>query len=140
VTVERDSWPKRLRDIMGGRPVRWAEERDLMGDYDGRERTLEVFNADAKDQRTLLRLLRPVRVDLELAAGGPVIVIFHTSAESSRLYADFVRSALREEATDDVRVTEYNLADDVLPLALDVKLDIRNGERTGSTALPRVAA
>jgi len=81
MTSQRENWSKRLRDIMDGRPVRWAEARNLIGDYDGRERTLEVFNADAKDQRQLLRRLRPVREDLERAAGGPTIIIFHTSAE-----------------------------------------------------------
>src|SRR3972149_9884476 len=74
VTTRRESWPKRLRDIMDGRPARWAEVPNLVGDYDGRERTLEVFNADAKDQR--MRRLRPIREELELAAGGPAIVIF----------------------------------------------------------------
>jgi hypothetical protein len=91
MTTRREDWPKRLRDIMDGRPVRWAEAPTLVGDYDGRERTLEVFNSDAKDQRMLLRRLRPVREELELAAGGPVIVIFHTSVESARLYRDFVQ-------------------------------------------------
>jgi hypothetical protein len=141
MTSQREGWPKRLRDIMDGRPVRWVGSSNLVGDYDGRERTLEVFNADAKDQRMLVRRLRPVRDDLELAAGGPVIVIFHTSAESARLYGDFVQSALFDEATDDTAV-EYDLPDDVRPLALDVELKERDGAKsgTGSTELPRVAA
>ena len=142
MTSNRESWPKRVRDTMDGRPVRWAEAPNLVGDYDGRERTLEVFNADAKDQRMLLRRLRPVREELELAAGGPVIVIFHTSAESARLYGDFVQSALRAEATDDVAVSGYDLPDDLPAMALDVELREREGAKTGtgSTELPRVAA
>ncbi len=84
----------RVRESMEGRPVRWAGPPDLVGDYDGRERTLEVFNADGKDQRRLLRQLRPVGPELEDAAGGPVIVIFHTVAESARLHAAFVQAAL----------------------------------------------
>ena len=142
MTSQRESWPKKLRDLMDGRPVRWAEPPNLVGDYDGRDRTLEVFNADAKEQRMLLRRLRPVREALEHAAGGPVIVIFHTSAESARLYGDFVQHALREEAADDITLSEYDLPDDVLPLAVDVKLTKREGAKagTGSTELPRVAA
>jgi hypothetical protein len=66
MTSQREIWSKRLRDIMDGRPARWAEARNLIGDYDGRERTLEAFNADANDQRQLLRRLRPVRYDLAL--------------------------------------------------------------------------
>lgn len=143
MTMERDTWPKKLSELMAGRPVRWAEPAHLVGDYDGRERTLEVFNADAKDQRALLRRLRPVRKELESAAGGAVIVIFHTTAESTRLYGEFVRSALRAEAAEDIAVPEYELPDDVPPpLALDVVVKEREGARagTGSTELPRVAA
>ena len=142
MTSARESWPKRVRDIMDGRPVRWADAPNLVGDYDGRDRTLEVFNADARDQRLLLRRLRPFRDELEQAAGGPVIVIFHTSAESGRLYGDFVQSALRAEATDDIATSDYDVPDDVPPLALDVELKEREGAKagTGSTELPRVAA
>jgi len=142
MTSQREIWAKRVRDIMDGRPVRWAEARNLIGDFDGRERTLEVFNADAKDQRQLLRRLRPVREDLERAAGGPTIIIFHTSAESSRLYGQFVQAALRDEAADDIAVSEYVLPDDVQPLGVDVTLRERDGANpgTGSTELPRVAA
>jgi hypothetical protein len=126
---------------MDGRPVRWADAPNLVGDYDGRERTLEVFNADARDQRVLVRRLRPVREELELAAGGPVVVIFHTSVESARLYGDFVKSSLLAEATDDTAI-EYELPEDVQPLALDVELKERDGSKSGSgsTELPRVAA
>lgn len=142
MTSPRESWPRKVRDIMDGRPVRWADAPNLVGDYDGRDRTLEVFNADAKDQRLLLRRLRPCRDELEEAAGGPVIVIFHTSAESDRLYGDFVQSALRAEATDDVATSDYDVPDDVPPLALDVELKEREGAKagTGSMELPRVAA
>src|SRR5262249_20098877 len=60
------------------------------GDYDGRERTLEIFDADAGEQRGLLRRLRHVRVELDEAAGGPVVMVFHTRAESRRLYPDVI--------------------------------------------------
>jgi hypothetical protein len=63
-----------------------------MGDYDGRERTLEVFNADSGEQRDILRRLRPIRSEIEPIVGGAVIVIFHTRNESARLYADFIAS------------------------------------------------
>jgi hypothetical protein len=63
-----------------------------MGDYDGRDRTLEVFNADSGEQRDLLRRLRPIRSELEPIVGGSVIVIFHTRSESARLYGEFIAS------------------------------------------------
>ncbi|WP_266215141.1 hypothetical protein [Paraliomyxa miuraensis] len=59
-------------------------------DFDGRDRTLEVFDADAHEQRDLLRRLRPVRSQLDETAGGPLVIVFHTRAESRRLYADVV--------------------------------------------------
>ena len=70
-----------------GRPAGWAEAQAL-GDYDGRERTLEVFNADARDQLDLLTHFRSLRPEVERVAGGPVIVIFHTTKETIRLYAN----------------------------------------------------
>ncbi|HEY3356164.1 MAG TPA: hypothetical protein VGQ83_23130 [Polyangia bacterium] len=75
--------------LLEGRPVRWASPAPA-GDYEGRERTLEVFLADAAEQRPLLRLLRPLRPKLEAAAGGPIIVVFHTWAETFRLYPEVV--------------------------------------------------
>jgi hypothetical protein len=78
---------RRLSDSLSGRPVRWAKH--VVGDYDGRDRTLEVFNADPAEQGDLYRRLRPLRKEMEALAGGPVIVIFHTRAESARLYSDF---------------------------------------------------
>jgi len=72
------------------RPVRWAS--GVVGDYDGRDRTLEIFEADASEQRPLLRLLRPIRDEIHAAAGGPTAIIFHTRAESQRLYGEFLRT------------------------------------------------
>lgn len=142
MTADRDNWVKQLRVLMGGRPVRWAHERDSIGDYDGRERTLEVFNADVKDQRQLLRRLRPMRADLELAVGGPVIVIFHTTTESTRLYADFVLAALQEEAAEDIAAASYQADWDLEALPIEIELKEREGEvaGSGSRVLPRVAA
>ncbi|HSK03491.1 MAG TPA: hypothetical protein VK932_19700 [Kofleriaceae bacterium] len=34
--------------------------------------------------------MRPIRDEIETVAGGPVVVIFHTRAESARLHASFV--------------------------------------------------
>ena len=98
MTVQaREELARRIRGVLSGRPVRWAQ--NVLGDYDGRDRTLEVFNADAAEQRELFRSLRPLRKEMEVVAGGPVIVIFHTRAESARLYSDFVERALRAEAS-----------------------------------------
>jgi hypothetical protein len=86
----REQILQRVTELLGNRPVRWADPRQFIGDYDGRDRTLEVFNADALEQRELLRRMRPIREELEAVAGGPVVVIFHTRTESARLHASFV--------------------------------------------------
>jgi len=44
VANARDDLMGRISDSLRGRPVRWAQ--DVVGDYEGRDRTLEVFNAD----------------------------------------------------------------------------------------------
>jgi hypothetical protein len=77
---------------IGDRPVRWAPPDVASGDYDGRERTLEVFRVASGERRDLLRALRPVRDAIEAVAGGPVVVIFHTPRESERLYSCFLRA------------------------------------------------
>jgi hypothetical protein len=105
-----------------------------LGDYDGRERTLEVFNADAKEQSELLRRLRPMRAVLETTAGGPVVLVFHTRKESARLYSDFVENALRSEVMQDVATAEDIAIDDSPALATDV------GVQRGDRSLPRRAA
>ncbi len=139
MTNARDDLRRRLSDSLDGRPVRWAQH--VVGDYDGRDRTLEVFNADPTEQRDLFRRLRPARKDMEAFAGGPVIVIFHTRAESARLYSDFVEQALIAEVAVDVDLAERELDVEVPTLGTDVVLYPRGENRgTGSKALPRKAA
>ena len=100
MTLERKAIPARVSSLLDDRPVRWGETH---GDYDGREHTLEIFDADAGEQRGLLRRLRHVRAELDEAAGGPLVIVFHTRSESRRLYADVIdawpRRALAELVT-----------------------------------------
>ncbi len=145
MTASRDEWLPRLRDVFHGRPVRWGAVEHTVGDYDGRERTLEVFNADAREQRPLLTSLRSVRAELEAVIGGPVVVIFHTTAESARLHADFVRAVFRQEALDDSAAGEQalpvNLDELTAALALeDLPLKARQDGNEGARILPREAA
>jgi len=138
MTNARDEFMRRISDLLNGRPVRWAE--DVIGDYDGRDRTLEVFNADPAEQGDLFRRLRPVRKEMEVLAGGPVIVIFHTRTESVRLYADFVEQFLRTGVAVDANITERELDVEAPALGTDVVLRSREGDPgTGSTTLPRKA-
>lgn len=100
-TLRREDVPHVVSQLLDSRPVRWVPPERVLGDYDGRSRTLEVFNADPKEQRQLLRRLRPERPAIEQAAGGPVIVIFHTRKETRRLYGGVLpdSGAASEEPT-----------------------------------------
>lgn len=89
--MNRDEVPSAVSRRLSGRPVRWATREQLVGDYDGRERTLEVFLADAKDQMALRAAIEVIRSDVAEAAGGPIVLIFHTTKESQRLHAAFLR-------------------------------------------------
>jgi hypothetical protein len=90
LAMDRSEVPALVSTLVALRPVRWAPHELAVGDYDGRERTLEIFNAAAPDQLKLLRELRAVRAELAQAAGGPVVFIFHTPQESQRLYTEFL--------------------------------------------------
>jgi len=77
---------------------------------------------------------------MEAVAGGPVIIIFHTRAESARLYSDFVEQALRAEVTGDIDLAERELDVEVSTLGTDVVVRPRGTDpATGSKALPRKA-
>ena len=143
MTTDREQWLPRLRDVFHGRPVRWAAPKHTVGDYEGRDRTLEVFNADAKDQRELLANLRSIRAELEAVAGGPIILIFHTTKESARLHADFVQATLQQEALENKTAAEQVLPSELEAIALalgDLLLQERKSDTPGATTLPRKAA
>jgi hypothetical protein len=119
--MRREDVPYLVSRLMGGRPARWAPAERTLGDYDGRERTLEVFNAAPKDQLGLLAALRSERANLKEAAGGAIVFIFHTEEESARLYAEFVggfphmiAAAVRPLGTD-ARIDRPVEDGDVLP-------------------------
>lgn len=73
------------------RPVRWAPEQALLGEYDGDERTLQIFNTELRDQLRLLEQLEQYRPWLERSAGGPIVAIFFSVKQSLR-HAEFVSS------------------------------------------------
>jgi hypothetical protein len=93
--MNRDDIAKQVSMLLGDRPVRWLPRERLLVDFDGSSRTLEVFNADPGEQRALLRVLRPHRAALETAASGPIVVIFHTTSETQRLYGEFLAQSAR---------------------------------------------
>lgn len=88
--MSREDIPHRVAEILG-RPARWASPGITSGSYDGCDRTVEIFNAAPSEQLELLRLLRAERSALERAAGGPLVIVFHTPSETRRLYADMLQ-------------------------------------------------
>ncbi|HEY4238204.1 MAG TPA: hypothetical protein VGM88_00230 [Kofleriaceae bacterium] len=105
----------------------------MRGDYDGRERTLEIFNADAAEQWILMDRLDGLLDALETTAGGPVVFVFHTRAQTAELYADVIESMLREDAALDIRAAAAAVGH-VAALTTDIE------SRQGATHLPRKAA
>jgi len=83
-----DEIVRRISVLLGGKSVRWTPAAQAVGDYDGRDRTVEVFEVEAREQRPLLRRLRPERKRIEDVIGGPLIVLFHTPAETRRLFPE----------------------------------------------------
>lgn len=87
-TLTRETVPSRFSESLDGRFARWTPRDRLIGDLDGRERALDVFYAAAGEQLALLRRLRPLRQEIEELIGGPLLVIFHTPKETTRLYPE----------------------------------------------------
>lgn len=85
--MKREDIPFAVSRLIGNRPVRWAKS---VGDYDGRERTLQVFNADVSDRRALDEAIDSCRSLFELAADGPFVIIFYSTSQSAERYADFI--------------------------------------------------
>lgn len=98
--MRRELVPLVVSGIIDGRPVRWAPPKRLVGDYDGRDRTLQVFNADPRDQRQLLDAIDAQRGPLEEAAGGPLVIIFHSVKQSAERYSEFVKYFLYPRTVD----------------------------------------
>lgn len=103
IMTSRSELLPRLRSVFGGRVVAWSSG---ICDYDGRERTLEVFNADARDQLDLLSEFRALRGEVEAALGGPVVVVFHTAKETARLHAEVSALDAEHRIEEDRRIME----------------------------------
>jgi len=87
MTSERDFILERVSSIADGKPTRWCDERTSLGDFDGREWALELFDVPSEQQRELhARLWRLSRLVWQ-QFHKPLTFIFHTPAETDRLYS-----------------------------------------------------
>lgn len=100
---ERQVILSRVKASVGGRPVRWTDDRTCRGDFEGREWTLELFDIPREEQRQLHRGFSELRKRFWQATGHSLTFIFHTPEATERHYAwvrheelSLVDSALRE--------------------------------------------
>ena len=60
-----------------------------------------MFDADAHDQRELFHQFRDIWSEVETTIGGSMIVIFHTTVETSRRYSEIVSRDLEQRRKSD---------------------------------------
>ncbi|WNG46724.1 hypothetical protein F0U60_23350 [Archangium minus] len=85
---EREAIRRKVREAVGGRPVRWTDHRTTKGDFPGRDWALEIFDVPFSEQRELhgrlfLGIMRQVWEEKRLA----LTLIFHTPENTDRYYA-----------------------------------------------------
>lgn len=68
-------------------PMCWASDRTTWGDFEGRERTLEIFNIESSEQLGFLRSVRESRRQIEAKLGGPLTFVFHTPEATRQHYS-----------------------------------------------------
>ena len=93
------------------RPVRWAKP---IGDYEGRERTIEVFNADLQDQLSLLKEINKHKDQINKIVDGPLVVVFHSVKQTKERYADLIEHEFWkdhsvEEFSDELEDVDANI-------------------------------
>lgn len=68
-------------------PVRWADNKTTLGDFDGRNFTIDVFRIPASQQLDFLTTVEPVRDKIRELIGNRGIFIFHSPAATSKHYS-----------------------------------------------------
>lgn len=66
-------------------PLRWVDEETSLGDFDGREVAVDVFNIRVSEQIDFLTRIRQVRDKIHEMIGHRGVFIFH-SPESTRVH------------------------------------------------------
>jgi hypothetical protein len=89
----RADLPAFVSTLVGGRFVRWLPTHRHLGDYPGRLNTLQIFHADPSDQARLIEAVDAERARLEVAAGGPLVLLFHSVKQTRERYPDIAEPA-----------------------------------------------
>jgi hypothetical protein len=85
-------------------PLRWADERTTLGDYEGRDLTIEVFNVPSVRQRGFFHEIRQYRRELQETLGRPVTFIFHTPEVTKQYYSHLFAEVHGAEITGAVKI------------------------------------
>ena len=83
---EREFIRMRVSQVAGGHVTHWTDERTSIGDFDGRDWTLEIFDVPSSEQRELHARLWSLREVVRKSLGHSLTFIFHRPEETERLY------------------------------------------------------
>ncbi len=67
-------------------PLRWADGTTSLGDYEGRDLTVEVFDIPTRRQREFYRAIRQFREGMLRVHGRAITFIFHTPEATRQFY------------------------------------------------------
>jgi hypothetical protein len=95
MTTERDFIREYVSRSVEGRPVRWADARTSLGDFDGREWTLELFDIPRNERRQLQDQLWDLRKEVWDRMGRSLVFIFHTPEATDQHYSWVRQKELR---------------------------------------------
>ena len=84
---EREEIRRRVREIVGNRPIRWTDHRTTKGDFPGRDWCLNVFDVRSKERRELRHRLWGLLSKIYDEKGLALTVLFHTPENTDRYYA-----------------------------------------------------
>jgi hypothetical protein len=67
-------------------PLRWADDQTSLGDFDGRDLAIDVFNIPPQEQPAFFSELRSIRKELQQRLGRTVTFVFHTPEATAQYY------------------------------------------------------
>ena len=79
--------------ILEGHLVRWVADGIALGDFEGRDETIEVFDVPQSQQRRVFHEIRGARQEARRILGRTVRVIFHTPESTTSYYGHLRRES-----------------------------------------------
>lgn len=67
-------------------PLRWTDSKTSMGDFSGRDSTLEVFNIPMQEQLPFLKSVRDARQQILTQYGVRITFVFHSPEATAEYY------------------------------------------------------